>query len=101
MFNQLCSVRCVKPLPGIVECLGLGDFFLECRLVQCVLSFLDELADEAGESLLELGIVIKVVLVKPLEDGNIGVVRGLFEVPAPGQVVVEIDPRVQPMARFN
>lgn len=93
-----------KPLlPGVVECLGFGDLFLKCRLVQCVLSFLDELANEARESMLELDIVVKVVFVETLEDGDIGVVRGLFEVLAPRQIVVEIDPCVQPnqVSRFN
>jgi len=67
---------------------------LKCGLVECVLAIFDQLSDETGESLLKFDVVIKVVFVKPFEDCDIGIVRRLFEVLSPSEVVVQVDPSI-------
>ena len=77
-----------KVLPGIVKGLCLFHLLLKRGLVQGILSVLEELSNEAGQSLLKLDIVVKVVFVKALEDGHVGVVGRLFKVFSPRDEIV-------------
>jgi len=77
-------------IPGIVKSLGFGHLLLQSGLVQCALAVFYELADNAGQTLLKPGVIIKVVFIESLENRFVGILRG-FQVPPPGEIFVQID----------
>lgn len=83
-------------VPSVVKGLGFGHLLLQRSFIQCTLAVLDKLSDDTGQTLLELAVGVKVVFVEPLENGHIGIIRGLLEVLPPGEIVIQIDPYIHP-----